>query len=140
VLVYTSPELESEVEAIGPVSAELFVRSSTPHVDVVVRLCDVHPDGRSMNVCEGVRRLGAGPTLEDVHRVLVELWPVGHRFGRGHRIRLHVAAGAYPTIARNPGTGLPIGDGGPMVPADVEVFHSPACPSAVVLPLCAPRD
>jgi putative CocE/NonD family hydrolase len=140
VLVYTSPELDAEVEAIGPVSAELFVRSSTPHVDVVVRLCDVHPDGRSMNVCEGVRRLGPGSTLEDVQKVLVELWPVGHRFGRGHRIRLHVAAGAYPTIARNTGTGLPIGDGGPMVPADVEVFHSPGRPSAVVLPLCAPRD
>ncbi|WP_327103946.1 CocE/NonD family hydrolase [Nonomuraea glycinis] len=140
VLVYTSPALDAEVEAIGPVSAELFVRSSTPHVDVVVRLCDVHPDGRSMNVCEGVRRLGPGSTLEDVQKVLVELWPVGHRFGRGHRIRLHVAAGAYPTIARNPGTGLPIGDGGPMVPADVEVFHSPGRPSAVVLPLCAPRD
>ncbi len=138
VLVYSSPPLESDVEAIGPVSAELFVRSSTPYVDVVVRVCDVHPDGRSMNVCEGVRRLGPD-TLVDVREVLVELWPVGHRFRRGHRIRVHVAAGAYPTIARNPGTGRPIGDGGPMVPADVEVFHSPDRPSAVVLPLCAPR-
>ncbi|MEV4222684.1 CocE/NonD family hydrolase [Nonomuraea sp. NPDC049725] len=146
VLVYSSAELESDVEAIGPVSAELFVRSSTPYVDVVVRVCDVRPGGKSMNVCEGVRRLR--PELPDnsempdkvgdVRRVLVDLWPVGHRFRRGHRIRVHVAAGAYPTIARNPGTGRPLGEGGPMVAADVEVFRSPAHPSAVILPLCAP--
>ncbi|MFC5824826.1 CocE/NonD family hydrolase [Nonomuraea insulae] len=140
VLVYSSAALESDVELIGPVHAELFVRSSTPYVDVVVRVCDVHPDGRSFNVCEGVRRLGPGPG--DVRRVDVELWPIAHRFRRDHRIRVHVAAGAYPTIARNHGTGDPLGAGGTdsrMVPADVEVFHSPDRPSAVVLPLCAPQ-
>ncbi|MEV4114369.1 CocE/NonD family hydrolase [Nonomuraea sp. NPDC049695] len=138
VLVYSSAALESDVEMIGPVRAELFVRSSTPHVDVVVRVCDVHPDGRSLNVCEGVRRLAdAGP---GTRRVSVDLWPIAHRFRRDHRIRVHVAAGAYPTIARNHGTGDPLNNGdGAMVPADVEVFHSPDRPSAVVLPLCVPR-
>ncbi|SEH03390.1 hypothetical protein SAMN05444920_13622 [Nonomuraea solani] len=138
VLVYSSAALQSDVEMIGPVRAELFVRSSTPSVDVVVRVCDVHPDGRSLNVCEGVRRLGPGNS-GGVERVAVDLWPMGHRFRRGHRIRVHVAAGAYPTIARNHGTGDPLGAGSAMVPADVEVFHSPDRPSAVVLPLCAPQ-
>ncbi|MGP3919464.1 CocE/NonD family hydrolase [Nonomuraea sp. 10N515B] len=138
VLVYSSPALESGVEMIGPVRAEVFVRSSTPYVDVVVRVCDVWPDGRSVNVCEGVRRLGP-LSAGEVRRVEVDLWPIAHRFRRDHRIRVHVAAGAYPTIARNPGTGDPLGAGGPMVPADVEVFHSPDRPSAVVMPLCAPR-
>ncbi|MEV4393260.1 CocE/NonD family hydrolase [Nonomuraea sp. NPDC049607] len=144
VLVYSSAALESDVEMIGPVHADVYVRSSTPYVDVVVRVCDVHPDGRSLNLCEGVRRLGPRATGDGdgdgVRRVRVELWPIGHRFRRDHRIRVHVAAGAYPTIARNPGTGEPVAAaGGPMTPADVEVFHSPARPSAVVLPLCAPR-
>ncbi len=130
VLVYSSPPLRSDVEMIGPVSAEVFVRSSTPCLDVVVRVCDVHPGGRSLNLSEGVRRLGP-ETPGGVRRAMVDLWPIGHRFRRGHRIRVHVAAGAYPTIARNPGT---------MVPADVEVLHSPDHPSAVVMPLCAPRD
>ncbi|MGW4474199.1 CocE/NonD family hydrolase [Nonomuraea sp. NPDC004354] len=134
VLVYTSPVLREDTEAIGPVSAELYVRSSTPYVDVVVRVCDVHPDGRSMNVCEGVRRLVTGENGE-VRRVRVDLWPIAHRFARGHRIRVHVAGGAYPTIARNPGTGEPLELDGPMVPADVEVFHDPDRPAALVLPL-----
>ncbi|MFG1695102.1 CocE/NonD family hydrolase [Nonomuraea sp. NPDC049309] len=145
VLVYSSPALDRPLEAIGPVRAELYVRSSTPHVDVVVRVCDVHPDGRSYNVCEGVRRLGPRDGDFDgdgVRRVEVELWPIGHRFRREHRIRVHVAAGAYPTITRNPGTGEPLGSpggDGRMVPVDVDVFHSPERPSAVVLPLCAPH-
>ncbi|NRQ31188.1 CocE/NonD family hydrolase [Nonomuraea sp. NN258] len=150
VLVYSSPALDADVELIGPVTAELFVRSSTPYVDVVVRLCDVHPGGRSLNLSEGVRRLGpddGAATVDGVRRVLVDLWPIGHRFKRDHRIRVHVAAGAYPTIARNPGTGHPLAAGGPMIPADVEVFHSPERPSALLLPrvpaqgrsACAPR-
>ncbi|MFI9557281.1 CocE/NonD family hydrolase [Nonomuraea endophytica] len=132
VLVYTSAPLRADTEMIGPVGAELSVRSSAPCTDVVVRVCDVHPSGASMNICEGVRRTLGGP--EDIRRVEVDLWPIGHRFKRGHRIRVHVAAGAYPTIARNPGTDHPIADGGPMLPADVEVLHSPDHPSAVLLP------
>lgn len=142
VLVYSSAALDADLEAIGPVRAELFVRSSTPFVDVVVRVCDVHPDGRSLNVCEGVHRLGPADGTGDadgVRRVAVDLWPVAHRFRRDHRVRVHVAAGAYPTISRNTGTGDPLTSDGRMIPADVEVFHSPDHPSAVVLPLCAPR-
>ena len=139
VLVYTSPALAADVEAIGPVTAEIFVRPSREHADVVVRVCDVHPDGRSLNVCEGVRRLAPGvapPDADGVRRVPVELWPIGHRFRRGHRIRVHVAGGAYPRIARNTGTGEPLlGGGGTMVPTELEVFHDPRRPSAVILPV-----
>lgn len=138
VLVYTGPELRENTEMIGPVTAHLHVRSGTGHADVVVRICDVHPDGASYNVCEGVRRLAPDDPPADpdgIRRIQVDLWPIGHRFRRGHRIRLHVAGGAYPRIARNLGTGEPLGTGSTMVAAEHEVFHDPAHPSAVVLPL-----
>ncbi|MFI6478339.1 CocE/NonD family hydrolase [Nonomuraea sp. NPDC050663] len=162
VLVYSGEPLREDLEAIGPVSARLWVRSSTPHVDIVVRLCDVHPDGRSMNVCEGVRRLrpsggalddqgsspapstlapppssslsSAEPDADGWRRVEVELWPIGHRFKAGHRVRVHIASGAYPTIARNFGTGSLASASDEMVPADIEVSHSPEHPSALLLP------
>ncbi|MFF4415568.1 CocE/NonD family hydrolase C-terminal non-catalytic domain-containing protein [Streptosporangium sp. NPDC001559] len=70
-----------------------------------------------------------------MRRVLVDLWPIGHRFRRGHRVRLQVAGGAYPRIARNLGTGEPLGTGSAMVTCLHEVFHDPVRPSAVVLPL-----
>lgn len=61
----------------------------------------------------------------------MDLWPIGHRFRRGHRIRVHVAGGAYPRIARDLGTGEPPGTGSAMVATGHEVFHdpSPAAPA-----------
>jgi uncharacterized protein len=138
VLVFTSQVLRADLDAIGPVGADLYVRSSREHTDFVVRLCDVGPDGTSLNVCEGGLRLSPGTTPADgdgVRRVLVDLWPTGHRFRRGHRIRVHVASGAYPKVARNPGTGEPLGTATTMLVADQEVFHDPDRPSAILLPV-----
>ena len=34
-----------------------WLAADTPDTDLVVRLCDVHPDGRSFHVCDGILRL-----------------------------------------------------------------------------------
>jgi hypothetical protein len=138
VLVYTGPALGHDLELIGPVKAELYLRSDREHTDVVVRLCDVGPNGESLNLCEGMRRLSPGeprPEDEGVRRVDVELWPVGHRIRAGHRLRVQVCSGAYPRVARNPGTGAALGTAAAMVTADQEIFHEPGRPSAIVLPV-----
>jgi len=137
VLTFTSPALPSGLEIIGPVTADLYVRSNRAHTDFVVRLCDVGPTGASINVCEGVRRLTPGspePDADGVRRAQIELWPTGHRFLPDHRVRVQVASGAYPRVDRNPGTGEPLSAAN-MVTADQEVFHDPAHPSAIVLPV-----
>jgi putative CocE/NonD family hydrolase len=137
VLVYTSPVLPSGLEIIGPVTADLYVRSNRSNCDLVARLCDVAPTGASINICEGVRRLvpGCPPAGADgVRRVRVDLWPAGHRFRPGHRIRLQVTSGAYPRVDRNPGTGEPLTTDH-MLTADQEIFHDPGHPSAIVLPV-----
>ena len=70
---------------------------------------------------------------QGVRGVDVDLWPTGHRFDRGHRIRVQVASAAFPRFARNPGTGEPPATGVRLVPADQEVFHDPAHPSHISL-------
>ncbi|MDX6742023.1 CocE/NonD family hydrolase [Actinocorallia sp. A-T 12471] len=138
VLVYTSAELEDDLDVIGPVAAELYVRSSRAHTDFVVRLCDVAPDGSSKNVCEGGLRLTTEnfpPDGDGVRKVDLDMWPIAHRFKKGHRVRVHVASGAYPKIASNPGTGEPIGSARTVVAADQEVFHDPDRRSALFLPV-----
>ncbi|WP_233358779.1 CocE/NonD family hydrolase [Thermomonospora amylolytica] len=140
VLTFTSPVLPDGMEIIGPVRAEIFLRSDRAHTDVVVRLCDVAPDGASLNVCEGMRRLRPGaaePDGEGVRRVAVDLWPAGHRFRPGHRLRVHVCSGAYPRVARNPGTGEPLGAETAWLAARQEIFHAPDRPSAIILPVTA---
>ncbi|WP_103565005.1 CocE/NonD family hydrolase [Actinomadura rubteroloni] len=143
VLTFTSAELDEDAEFVGPVLADLFLRSSLEHTDLVARLCDVAPDGTSLNLCEGMRRLLPGtpePDGDGVRRVRVELWPVGHRFRAGHRIRLQVCSGAYPRVARNPGTGEPVGTADRWLTADQEVFHDPCRASAVLLPRVRPAS
>jgi putative CocE/NonD family hydrolase len=137
VLVYTSAVVENDVEVIGDVSAELYVRSTLPDTDFFVRLCDVEPLGRSVNVCDGVVRLKNGTVerqADGTLKVIVKLWPTAHRFLRGHRVRLQVSSGAHPRFARNTGSGEPLGAARKMWVADQTIFHDPAHPSAVILP------
>jgi putative CocE/NonD family hydrolase len=136
VLTYTSAPLEDDLVAIGPVSAEIHLRSSLEHTDVFVRVCDVLPDGPSLNVCDALIRLlpGAPPAEADgTHRVTLDLWPTAHRFRRRHRIRVQVSSGAHPRYARNPGTGEDPATATRLVPADQEILHDAAHPSAVTL-------
>jgi predicted acyl esterase len=62
----------------------------------------VDPRGRSLNVCDGIVQLTDADPLTGT---VGSAWSAAHRFGRGHRIRLQVAGGAFPRFARNPETG-----------------------------------
>jgi uncharacterized protein len=101
-----------------------------------VRVCDVDPRGRSINVTDGLVRLapGAPPTADDGTRALtVDLWPTGHRFAAGHRLRVQVSGGAHPRFARHPGTAESLGEAVALVPTPREVLHDPDHPSSVRL-------
>lgn len=141
VLTYTSDPLDREVEAIGPVEADVHVRTSSPYADVFVRVCDVQPDGTSLNVCDALIRLTdeAPPVAPDgTRRVTFSLWPTAHRFRSGHRVRVLVAGGAHPRYARNPGTGEPPQTATELVAVDHELLHDAAHPSAVELTVLDP--
>jgi uncharacterized protein len=69
-----------------------------------------------------------------VGAVEVDLWPTGHRFDRGHRIRVQVASATFSRFARNPGTREPPATATRLIPAGQEVFHDPAHPSHISLP------
>jgi uncharacterized protein len=132
VLTYTTAVLDQDTEVIGEVSAEIWFRSSRAYADVFVRLCDVDPRGRSFNICDGLVSLTGADVLSCA---TVQLWPTAYRFKRGHRIRVQVSSGAFPRYARNPGTGEPLATATTLVPADQSLYHDPAHPSAVILPL-----
>ena len=56
VLVYTSDFLKEEVEVTGPVKLVLHAASDAPDTDFVAKLVDVYPDGKAINVAEGILR------------------------------------------------------------------------------------
>ena len=136
-LCYTSEPLRADIEVVGNVAADLYVRSSREHTDFFARLCDVDQAGRSVNICDALVRLAPGappPAADGVISIRIELWPTAHRFAAGHRIRLQVSSGAHPRYSRNPGTGDPLATATALVAAHQDVYHDPDHPSAISLP------
>jgi putative CocE/NonD family hydrolase len=136
VLLFTSAVVPVDLDVVGPVSAEIFLRSNTAHTDLYLCLCDVTPEGRSTNVCDGYRRLRPQSTASetgDARKVEIEFWPTAYRFRAGHRLRIIVASGAHPRYARNPGSGEPLGDATHLIVAHQRILHGPMHPSAITL-------
>lgn len=137
VLSFSSEPLFSDLLVIGNVRATLYLRSTLPDTDVFVRLCDVGDTGISTSVADGyIRKSAADPAVPDnIWKLTIRFHATAHLFRRNHRLRLVVTSGAHPRYARNLGTGEPIGDATGMQVADIELFHDPAHPSAITLPV-----
>jgi uncharacterized protein len=138
VLVYTSAVLEQDMEVIGPLTAELYVRSSLEHTDFFARLCVVKASGKSVNLCDGILRLTPGsipPEPDGSLHISIEVWPTAYHFRKGERIRLQVSSGAHPRFVRNTGSGEPLTTGTKLCVADQVVYHDPEHPSAILLPV-----
>jgi putative CocE/NonD family hydrolase len=145
VLVYTSEPLERDLEVIGPVEMVLYAASSALDTDFVVRLCDVHPDGRSIFVTEGIlraryRNSNEGDSTEllepgEVAEYRIRCYPAAIVFKQGHRVRLDVTSSSFPRFSRNLNNGEDVGTSTRMVVAEQKVLHTDVYPSHVLLPV-----
>jgi uncharacterized protein len=148
VLVYTSEPLERELDVVGPVEMVLYAASSARDTDWIVRLCDVHPDGRSIFVTEGIvraryRNSNEGDSTEllepnEVAEYRIRMYPMANRFRKGHRLRIDVTSSSFPRFSRNLNTGEDVATGTRMEVAHQSVLHTAAYPSHVVLPIVHP--
>lgn len=138
VLTYTTPPLEEDVEIIGTARLYLFVSCSACYTDFFGRVCDVQPDGRSLNVCDGLLRVEPDlvePLEDGTLCVAIVMSPIAYHFQKGHRIRLQVSSGAHPRWSRNLGTGDPLATAAQLVPGNQTVYHDDLHPSALILPV-----
>ena len=56
VLVYSTPPLTADMEVTGPVTLDLYARSSAVDTDFTAKLVDVWPNGFAQNLTEGIVR------------------------------------------------------------------------------------
>ena len=91
VLTYTTDPFTEPLEMIGPIQLTLYVQSTLGYTDFCGRLCDVQPNGRSLNICDGYFSIkpGQGTCLADgTHCIKLQLSPTAYRFQPGHALRL----------------------------------------------------
>lgn len=146
VLVYTSEPITAPLEVTGPVQAVIHAASSARDTDFAVKLLDVHPNGFSQRLCDGIvrGRFRNGLEREDLmdphetYRLEVDLWYTCHVFQAGHRIRIEIASSAFPKYAVNTNTGNDLATDSATVIAENTIRHGGQYDSHVTLPVVAP--
>jgi putative CocE/NonD family hydrolase len=143
VLVYTTDELREGLELTGPMRAVMYLSSDAPDTDITVKLLDVFPDGRSMNMLEGVTRVRyrdsyAKPQMMQpgkVYEVPVDLHATSWYLPPGHRLRVQVSSSSFPRFDRNLNTGGKNYDETTWRKAKNTIHHSASELSRLMLPV-----
>jgi uncharacterized protein len=143
VLVYSTPPLDGPVTIAGPVEVVLYVSSSAKDTDFMVKLVDVYPDGKSVNLSDDAFRVRYREGFDKkalmqsgkVYKITLSDMVTAVQFAQGHRIRLDISSSNFPFYDRNLNTGGNNFDETAWVVAENSVHHGPQHLSHVVLPV-----
>jgi putative CocE/NonD family hydrolase len=109
-LVFDSAPFTADLDVLGQPVLEVVVSSDRPQANLVVRLCEIAPDGSSALLTRGVLNLthrGGHKQPEPLepgctYRVRVPLKAIGVRIAAGHRLRVAVSTTYWPWVWPSP--------------------------------------
>lgn len=144
ILIFTSHIAPADVEITGPLSATLYFASDQKDTDVVLRFCDVYPDGRSILISEGGYRMGVmcyrygeqkdfDPSTPI--KIDIDLWSTSFVLAKGHALRLTVSSSNYPRYEKNLNVGLIGSHAGKSNIAKNTLYMGEKFPSCLKLPI-----
>lgn len=132
-LVFEMEINERPLTLLGPVSATLWLSSSTNCTDFIVGLQDVFPDGKIINIQEGgakVKFQDSGPS-----RTEVSVWATGYQLNPGHKLRVFISSGWFPRFNRNLNNCEPVFSSTEIINASQKVYYGNEMPSSINLPI-----
>ncbi|UCH03052.1 MAG: CocE/NonD family hydrolase [Candidatus Bathyarchaeota archaeon] len=143
VLVYTTSELEEDMEITGPLSVTLYAASSARDTDFTATLVDVFPDGYTHMIQEGIVRARYRNADRDVsliepgkiYKYAIDLWATSYVAKKGHKIRVEISSSNFNRYDRNPNTGNVFGMDTELVKATQTIYHDANRPSHISLPI-----
>jgi uncharacterized protein len=143
VLVYSAAPFVRDTEVTGPVSVELYAKSSALDTDFTAKLVDVWPNGFVQNLTEGILRARfrdsqSTPTLlvpGQFYKFDIDLWSTSNVFLAGHTLRLEISSSNFPRFDRNPNTGEDPRVAEHEVKATNTIAHDREHPSVLILPV-----
>lgn len=145
ILRFVTEPLTAPTEVTGELCVTLWASTSAIDTDWTAKLIDVHPDGRALNVADGIIRARhrRGADRSDPiepgrpYEYTIDLAATSQLFAIGHRIRVDISSSNFPRFDLNPGTGKLMADASVdfYVPADQTVYLDATRPSRITLPL-----
>ncbi len=114
VACFSTAPLEEALWLLGTFRLRLRVSADQPSFDLCAALSEVSPDGGSVRqLSTGLARFGPTAAASEEGPRTLALQPLATLVQAGQRLRLSLAAAAWPQIAVNPGDGsLPAGGSG----------------------------
>ncbi|MBN2683145.1 MAG: CocE/NonD family hydrolase [Bacteroidales bacterium] len=144
IISFTSPAFSEPAVLKGAALVKLFITSDKTDTDFAVRLTDVYPDGRSMLIADGIKRMRFrnGFTAADVslmspgttYEVEIEFYNTAITFPVGHKVRLDISSSNYPRFDKNLNNGGEMYVAGDTLIAENSVFHQIGKESFINLP------
>lgn len=143
ILCFVSEPLGNDLEIAGKIRVRLFAATNSLDTDFTAKLVDIYPDGRSLNLCDGIirarfRKSVYAPELlekDKVYEYEIDCWHTANCFLKGHRIGLDISSSNFPRFDRNPNTGHEFGIDTDLKIARQTIYHDAEHPSCLTLPV-----
>lgn len=144
VVTFSSNELLSDLTVSGRVKINLYIECDQPDADIAIRLTDVYPDGRSMLINDGIRRMRfrngyrqsdeAFMTSGQVYNVEIELPFVNYTWKTGHKVKIYVSGNSATRWDVNLQNGSTMYSAGDTNTAVIRIHHSNIYQSKIIFP------
>lgn len=141
--IFTTPVLKEDLEITGDIKAKIYFTTDQPDTDIIVRLCDVYPDGRSILISEGGYRkamLAVSKNQQEPIEAEIDLWATSLVFAKGHAVRVTVSSSNYPRFEKNMNIGFLGCHHGKCNIAKNTVHMGKKYPSHILLPVIEKKD
>jgi uncharacterized protein len=147
VLIYSTKPMTDDMEVTGPVTLELWAKSSAVDTDFTAKLVDVSPEGFATNLADGILRMRYRDSQEkpnlmnpdQVYKVQIDLGATANVFKKGHALRLEVSSSNFPRFDRNLNTGAVQATSKDFISATNTIFHDADHPTALVVSVMPPQ-
>jgi len=142
VLIYSTKPLEEGIEITGSVKMVLYASSSAKDTDFLVKLIDVYPRGKAINILDAgirarFRNSEENPSLIEPRKIYeyeIELGNTSNYFRKGHILRIEITSSNFPRFDINSNLG---GEGQPgdYIIAEQKIYHTQEFPTHLLIPV-----
>ncbi len=143
-ITFSTNELTADLLVSGKVKLDIYVSCNQPDSDLSVRLVDVYPDGRSMLINDGIKRLRfrngytkadeSFMTAGNIYEAVVELPFVNYTWKAGHQLKIYVSGNNSTRWDVNLQNGGKMYSAGDTNSANIQLFHNQQYTSKLILP------